>query len=287
MKQTIVVVPCYNEEARLKVSSFDTFLQANRNISILLVNDGSTDDTLAVLCSLQQLRPQQVDILDLPNNAGKAEAVRLGMLKAFAQQTDYVAYLDADLATPLEAIPQFCSVLDDRPDLQLVIGSRVALLGRQIERRWSRHLLGRLFATCASLVLNLAVYDTQCGAKMFRAGPQIESLFQQPFRSRWIFDVEILARMVYAHDSLGLRDVDQAIYEFPLMQWQDIAGSKLRLRDFCKAALELVAISKAYSTKHPYLPEAHWNITISATSLSAVAATKPLDALHDKSRRAA
>jgi hypothetical protein len=135
---------------------------------------------------------------------------------------------------------------ESRPELEMIIGSRVKLLGRKIERRRSRHYLGRVFATAVSASLGLDVYDTQCGAKLFRASPSIKALFQQPFHSRWIFDVEILARLIQARRGRELPQAEDVIYEFPLREWRDIAGSKLEYSDFVRAAWELLRIRNYY-----------------------------------------
>ena len=246
MTNTVVIVPCYNESRRMQTALFSAFLQQHRDISLLLVNDGSTDRTQQVLKILADRHPDQVHVLELVKNGGKAEAVRRGWLHATQQHPEYVAYWDADLAAPLAAIPRFRDVLQRRSELQVVIGSRVALLGRRIDRRWYRHLMGRGFATCASWVLGLAVYDTQCGAKMFRVSPKTSVAFEQPFQSRWIFDVEILARLVRGPcQSDQSSDIDW-IYELPLDEWRDVDGSKLRPRDFVKAVVELIAILQRY-----------------------------------------
>jgi len=175
-----------------------------------------------------------------------AEAVRRGMKLALRRSPAMVGYWDADLATPLEAVLQFRSVLEQRPELVLVMGSRVALLGRRIRRRWIRHVLGRAFATAASLTLDLVVYDTQCGAKLFRVTPETASLFDRPFHTRWIFDVEILARMIAATRAGGGLPAEETLYEFPLDRWEDVAGSRLTSRDFLIAALDLAAIRWRY-----------------------------------------
>ena len=122
------------------------------------------------------------------------------------------------------------------------MGSRVALLGRQIRRSGVRHFLGRAFATAASIVLRLPVYDTQCGAKLFRATPAMAELFSRPFRARWIFDVEILARMIAAAAATAQSSVNESIYEYPLERWQDVSGSRLKSHDFLVAAIDLAAI---------------------------------------------
>jgi len=246
MASARIIIPCYNEEKRLDVASFSDFRSASHSIGFLFVDDGSADGTLRLLQSLNAADPARFKVLHLPRNHGKAEAVRQGFLLAIDSHPDYVGFWDADLATPLDAIGEFIDVAESRPDLEMIIGSRVKLLGRSIERRPMRHYLGRFFATTVSIVLGLEVYDTQCGAKLFRVSPSIKALFEQPFLSRWIFDVEILARLIKARRGKELRQPEQAIYEFPLTVWQDIPGSKLRYSDFARAAWELYRIRNHY-----------------------------------------
>ena len=247
--ETIVVVPCYNEAQRLDLTAFDDFLSRVAGISLLLVDDGSADDTPLIVEQLRQRYSRQVATLRLGSNVGKAEAVRRGVQLAFRRRPAMVGYWDADLATPLETIPRFQALLRERPELALVMGSRVALLGRQICRRWTRHLLGRGFATAASLVLGLPVYDTQCGAKLFRVTPQTIELFQRPFCSRWVFDVELLARMVVSAQHGALRPAHELIYEYPLDEWRDVHGSRLTMFDFLVAAIDLAAICRRYALR--------------------------------------
>ncbi len=126
-----------------------------------------------------------------------------------------------------------------RPAVEMLLGARVQLLGRKIARRPLRHYLGRIFATAASCVLRLPVYDTQCGAKLFRASAEMRPVFENPFLTRWLFDVELLARMIVA-------GADDRIHEFPLSQWQDVAGSKVKAKDFFHAAWQLGRIYREY-----------------------------------------
>ncbi|MBK8203646.1 MAG: hypothetical protein IPK68_15420 [Bdellovibrionales bacterium] len=104
----------------------------------------------------------------------------------------------------------------------------------------------RVFATLASLVLGLPVYDTQCGAKMFRR-EIAQSVFSEPLISRWLFDIELLFRIMTTQE---YKEKGSAmIHELPLNQWHDIAGSKLRLSDFLMAPAELWNIKCRYSKK--------------------------------------
>ena len=247
----LLVVPCYNEAARLDVDAFLQFTAEHTALRLLFVDDGSTDDTARVLESLRAQRPDAVSILRLPENRGKAEAVRRGMLTGLDTPARFVGYWDADLATPLDALQDFCRVLEERPWVDVAVGSRVQLLGREIVRHRMRHYAGRAFATVVSMVLDLGIYDTQCGAKLFRSGVATRRLFLEPFRTRWIFDVEIFARMVRASRTEGALPVERLVYELPLARWCDVRGSKLRGSDFAIAFLDLVGVA---ATLHRPLP---------------------------------
>ena len=234
-----VVVPCYNEEKRLDVAAFRGFSDFN-GADFLFVNDGSTDGTLDLL------RSSNLNVLDLEHNSGKAEAVRRGIVQAMADGADVVGFWDADLATPLDEIPAFLDIFASRPNIEMVLGARVRLLGRDIQRHASRHYFGRVGATLISQTLGLAVYDTQCGAKLFRVNDTMRAIFATPFLSRWIFDVEILARFLQLR---GRSDVVHAIYELPIKTWHDVAGSKVKSRDFVRALRDLSKIRRAYKIK--------------------------------------
>lgn len=239
-----LVVPCYNEAKRLPGDEFLRFARENPQIRYVFMNDGSKDSTSEVLKELVARIPGQAKLFDNRVNQGKAGVVRQGMLWAFEEaKTEYAGFWDADLATPLEAVLSMLEVLRGRPNLDMVFGARVQLLGRHIERKAHRHYLGRVFATVASTILRLPVYDTQCGAKIFRVTPRLRPLFEDAFVSRWIFDVEIIARFIKL---VGPELAAQSIYEYSLPVWKDIDGSKVRPQDFFKALRDLLLIRSRY-----------------------------------------
>lgn len=241
-----LIIPCFNEAARLDRKRFRQYLGGTSQTRIFFVDDGSTDSTLQVLDEIRSGYECRAEVLRCAKNRGKAEAVRLGITHALNHREQEIAgYWDADLATPLDAIDQFVCLLDSRPDIEMVFGSRVKLLGRYVVRRPVRHYLGRVFATIVSQILRLPIYDTQCGAKLFRVTPKMRQVFAQPFLSKWVFDVEIIARFLnlYGNDA---RQLEQIIYEYPLETWVDIAGSKVGPADFLMALQDVIRIKRKY-----------------------------------------
>jgi hypothetical protein len=126
----------------------------------------------------------------------------------------------------------------------MVFGSRVRLLGRNVERAWLRRILGRCFAAVVFVILRLPVYDTQCGAKLFRLTPTLREIFAAPFTTRWIFDVEIIARLIALRRREGGPEPAECIYELPLHIWRHVGGSKVRLADFGRVATDLWRVQR-------------------------------------------
>jgi len=242
MQKTIIVVPCYNEAARLNGNAFLSLVRTESGLSFIFVNDGSRDGTLKKIEEMSSKEPGHIHVINLSKNVGKAEAVRLGMLEALKEDAVFAGYWDADLAAPLSEIENLCRLFTC-PDVIAVFGSRVKLLGKKIERRAVRHYLGRVFATLVSMILRLPVYDTQCGAKMFRNTETVRILFNKPFRVNWSFDVEVLARLKLLAESGRSVPVASSVFECPLNEWGEVHGSKIKTKDFFSMAAELVKIA--------------------------------------------
>lgn len=238
-----LVVPCFNEEQRLDVAAFLQLLNQSAHLSLVFVDDGSSDDTFSLLQELRAESPDRIYVERLSENRGKGEAVRVGMRRAMELGCELVGYWDADLATPLSEVSEFQRLLQKDRNLRVVLGCRLPLLGHQVDRHPLRAVLGRIFATAASLVLGFRIRDTQCGAKLFRHTRELAGVLEQPFSSKWIFDVELLARLTAIEPS------GQAcgFYELPLAAWSEKAGSKVRIRHFFRAATDLAGIFRAYS----------------------------------------
>ena len=119
MSRTTIVIPCFNEAERLDVEAFRSYAAAHPEVRFLFVDDGSTDDTAAVLQALAETDPRAFGVLVLDRNGGKGEAVRRGFLHVFDNAPEYAGFWDADLATPLAAIGEFRELLDHRPGLEV------------------------------------------------------------------------------------------------------------------------------------------------------------------------
>ncbi len=234
-----IIIPCYNEEKGLAVQEYSHFLEENLAVLICFVNDGSSDNTLEILEGLKKSFPNQVIVHNLPKNVGKAEAIRDGMHYCRENlQFDYIAYLDADLATSLEECLAMTQYLDHK--ITFVFASRIKRIGAVIERSYYRFFIGRVIATGISYILNLGVYDTQCGCKVF-SKELADEVFKQPFISKWLFDVEIFDRIIKFY---GRDKVLEKMIEIPLVKWIDAGDSKVKASYFFKLWIDLYKINK-------------------------------------------
>ena len=237
----IIVVPSYNESKSLRKKKFISFLKKREEVAICFVNDGSTDNTLETLKELENKLEDQIVVFDCVENQGKAGATKMGVNYCIEHfNFDKIAYLDADLATPLKECYRISKKLDGK--LTFVFGSRIKKLGSRIERSSFRFFTGRVIATFISNILKLGVYDTQCGIKVFTKELSIE-VFNKPFLSKWLFDVEIFFRII----QLYTREVAiTKMKEIPLRKWVDKGDSKVKMSYFFKLWLDLLKINQAY-----------------------------------------
>lgn len=262
MTNVLLIIPCYNEEQRINLDSFLNFQKKELftkdpshplKISYLFANDGSKDNTSALISSYIAKNQLQTTwfLFNNPQNTGKANAISnaynwfknhhnsqaSGSNSSLEiQNFDWIGYWDADLATPLfEARNMIHFRNEFYSSKQALFGSRVLKLGSRIVRKPLRHYLGRVFATAIFLALRVGSYDSQCGAKLFSQKIADKAL-SKPFISPWIFDVEIM-----------LRIGEENIVEYPLTEWEDIPGSKIKIvRECFRVLKDIFRIRKTY-----------------------------------------
>jgi dolichyl-phosphate beta-glucosyltransferase len=232
MKVTIII-PFYNEEKRIVLESFHQIFKNSSQYDFILVDDGSTDNTNTILGEFKNKFPN-LTILKLDKNIGKAEAIRAAVLSI--SNTDFIAYYDADLATPFSELDKLIQFSIQNPNYKMIMGARIKLIGNGVKRSLTRHYFGRIFATIVSqFVLKVAVYDTQCGAKVIDF-ETAKPIFSKPFISKWLFDVELLKRLQKSHN------LKEVVKEIPLEKWEEIGSSKIKRTDFFKIPFELFQI---------------------------------------------
>ena len=241
MKKICVIIPCYNEAQRLELEVFREFVGREERFDFCFVNDGSQDNTSEVLRRAVELEPGRFLLVDNTDNRGKAEAVRSGMLYVSSlNRYNIVGYLDADLATPLEDLYLLAEVMDRKPGVCMTMGARLKRLGANVQRKAYRQYLGRGFATLVSMLYQLPVYDSQCGAKLLKS-ELIPVGFSEEFRSSWLFDVELILRIREKY-----ADYDRIIHEVPLNTWVEKGDSRIKFKHLLKMPKELFNIYCRY-----------------------------------------
>ena len=238
-----VVIPAYNEEARLERTVRDAvayFRAAGRPYELLVVDDGSRDETSALARRLGDELPE-VRLIRLAANHGKGYAVRTGVVNARGRK---VLFADADGATPWAELARLEAALD--AGAEIAIGSRAfQRAGVSVKAKLYRRVIGRAFHVLVELLTVRNVKDTQCGFKLFRA-PVAHDLFSRMRMNGFSFDVELLVMA-------GRRGYRVA--EVPV-NWEHQPGSKVNLTvDSLRMAVDLFRIrghclSGEYETPH-------------------------------------
>ncbi len=226
-----IIVPAYNEQARLPDTLERITQYFCRNIwafhEILVVDDGSTDGTLAVATAYAKTHPN-VRVLSNPGNRGKGFSVRHGMLEA---RGEWRLFTDADLSTPIDELEKLWNAVGPGKD-EIAIGSRAldrALIG--VHQPGFREIMGRVFNTAVRAVTGLPIADTQCGFKLFR-GDVAEEIFSRQTLERFGFDVEVL--YIAFRRGYGIAEVP--------VRWNHADGSKVGMLNGLHAFGELAGI---------------------------------------------
>jgi glycosyltransferase involved in cell wall biosynthesis len=225
-----LVIPVYNEAQRLPqaIQKIDAFVQQNNSqVEILIVENGSSDDTLSTAQSLAQTRLFLRVFSE--TERGKGLAVKRGMLEA---RGDYRVMCDVDFSMPIDQVSRF--IPPNLADVEVAIGSREVPGARRFEEPAYRHLIGRIFNTMVRWLVLPGLQDTQCGFKCFR-GDVAEAVFPLQTLGGMSFDTEVL----FIAQQKGF-----SIKEIPI-DWYFDPDSRVRLiQDSVRMAFDLIAIRR-------------------------------------------
>ena len=264
MVDFLLVIPAYNESERLPsyLEALAKELESEKySVRILVVDDGSKQHEREALVRAVQLLANRYPFISPPMlppvNQGKGGAIMTGWSSDCSAK--WLSFADADGATPAREVARLFRIAAARePRNSCFFASRIRLLGRAVERKTARHLMGRVYATLVGCFIHPGIYDSQCGFKIISADTY-RSIQDVLSEKRFAFDVELLAALI---------DAGARIEEVPI-DWRDIPGSKVSfVRDTVRMFVSLLRIRARRK---------RWNI-VKATEIFA---RVPRTSVHD------
>jgi len=231
-----IVIPAYNEGSRIggsleKINDF--LLNTSYSAEILVVDDGSVDDTFRTIQKFQTISAVPLRVIRFKKNRGKGAAVQKGVLEAYG---DCILFSDADLSTPIAEVENLLTTMQTE-NADIVIGSRgLKESNITIRQNQIRQLSGKIFNILLRMITRMPFKDTQCGFKLFRR-KCARDLFSELTVMDFAFDVDILYRAL-------LKGYN--IIEAPIT-WANSEGSRVRFfKDSFKMFAGLIRIRRAY-----------------------------------------
>lgn len=217
-----LVIPCYRESGRIGpfLAELCERLTPLGGVTIRVVEDGSDEEEKqrmrAIIDAQRSKTPFLLEPLFLPQNLGKGGAVYAAWKEE--RNAEWLAFVDADGACSAEEVARVILMAREAPPQTALFASRIKMLGKTVHRDLSRHLLGRVYATLVSELLDIPVYDSQCGLKLVPRAC-FERIASRLIIHGFAFDVELLAFLL---------DSGCAVHEVPI-SWHETPGGKVRL----------------------------------------------------------
>ena len=230
-----VLIPVYNHGATIAqvVDQMLTYCA-----DIIVVNDGSTDNTAEQLLGFAD----RIEIIELPRNRGKGEALRIGFNHAISRGFDRCMTIDADGQHYPDDVPNFLSALQAHPE-GLLMGTRTlkhenvpgaSSFGNKFANFWYWVITGR------------KLKDTQSG---FRVYPLMTMKHMTFYSHRYEYETEILIR-------LSWRDMD--IVPVPIKVYYPPGDERIthfrKVPDFMRiTVLNIILLLMALFYWHPVI----------------------------------
>jgi len=232
-KKISVIIPCYNggKFIRQNVEKINDYLASNfLDYEIIIVNDGSFDDTREKILQVEKNLPKLI-FIDNKINSGKGNAVKSGILKS---HYEIVMFLDADLAMPIEGLRDFIQAINE--GFKIVIASRF-VPGLRVIKPILRHrqFMEKIFRLLRMIITNdYSIQDTQCGFKVFSRETAM-AIFPLITVNRFAFDAEV----IFIAIKKGYK-----IKELPVVLQNPIESSVRIYHDSLNMLLDLIRIRK-------------------------------------------
>jgi len=230
-----IIIPAYNEESRLPTyldSILNYFSEKTDSYEIVVVDDGSTDSTSAIVARYTE-QGHTIKLIKLQQNQGKGRAVNTGMLHASGKLR---LFADADGATPIAELERLKKFIDDGVADVAIASRALKDYSCTIKAHLHRKIIGTIFNFIVRLLAVRGIHDTQCGFKLFTE-EAAKTIFPLQQISGFGFDVEL----IFICHLKGYQ-----VIEVPV-NWSDIPKTKVRLfRDSCKMLFDVINIRMNY-----------------------------------------
>ncbi|MGO4913033.1 glycosyltransferase [Leeuwenhoekiella sp. W20_SRS_FM14] len=236
-RDVAILIPCFNEEHRLKKQSFLDYFETHQNWDFYFLDDGSTDKTSAIIKG--SLLSENSFLITSLENLGKGNILQESISKLKKNYLFY-GFIDADLDIPLSQLDKLYKAIFDSKYL-------LSISKRPLKSKFSlldfRSVASLLMMKTANSIIefNPKIQDTQCGCKLFKR--EIVNIgFKDPFISEWLFDIELFLRLKAA-----IIEARSFIIEVDLTNLQKSKDSKLKFKQGFKIGRQLVLINNFYN----------------------------------------